>query len=126
MGTGGTLLEVLWGLGLPRRLIRSPRPAGLWLSHGLFSFGMRGPPTAGRRREPGRIRGTMMANTVKVAVTKAVGAVARDLLPRIVAGEMFGPERRVALSLHDEPGAAPAPEEIAAGLRDVGPSVLEE
>ena len=67
-----------------------------------------------------------MTNVVRVAVTKAGGRVARALVPRIAAGEMFGPDRRVALSLLDGPGAAPHRGEIDAMLGGVAASVLEE
>ncbi len=67
-----------------------------------------------------------MAHTVKVAVTKAGGRVARALLPRIAAGEMFGPDRRVALSLLDDPGAPLSSDMVEAELRGVAHSVLEE
>jgi malate dehydrogenase len=40
-----------------------------------------------------------MTDAVKVAVTNGGGRVARALVPRIAAGEMFGPGRRVVLSL---------------------------
>src|SRR2546423_15409256 len=41
--------------------------------------------------------------TVKVAVTGATGQVAYALLPRIAAGEMFGPDTEVDLRLSDIP-----------------------
>src|SRR5256714_10137788 len=41
--------------------------------------------------------------TVKVAVTGATGQVAYALLPRIAAGEMFGPDTEVDLRLADIP-----------------------
>ena len=42
-------------------------------------------------------------NTVRVVVTGATGQVAYALLPRIAAGEMFGPETEVDLRLSDIP-----------------------
>ncbi len=44
-----------------------------------------------------------MARTVKVVVTGATGQVAYALLPRIAAGEMFGPDALVELRLSDIP-----------------------
>ncbi len=44
-----------------------------------------------------------MAKQVKVVVTGATGQVAYALLPRIAAGEMFGPETEVDLRLSDIP-----------------------
>ena len=44
-----------------------------------------------------------MARTVRVVVTGATGQVAYALLPRIAAGEMFGPEVEVDLRLADIP-----------------------
>jgi malate dehydrogenase len=43
------------------------------------------------------------SKTVKVVVTGATGAVAYTLLPRIAAGEMFGPDTEVDLRLADIP-----------------------
>ncbi len=45
----------------------------------------------------------MGARTVRVVVTGATGQVAYALLPRIAAGEMFGPETEVDLRLADIP-----------------------
>lgn len=67
-----------------------------------------------------------MAHTIKVAVTRGGGPVARALLPRVAAGGMFGPERRVDLSLLDGPEGILAAEATAAGAGDLGPSVLDE
>jgi len=44
-----------------------------------------------------------VARTVKVVVTGATGQVAYALLPRIAAGEMFGPDALVELRLSDIP-----------------------
>ncbi|HET8569930.1 MAG TPA: malate dehydrogenase [Candidatus Limnocylindria bacterium] len=44
-----------------------------------------------------------MAKSVKVVVTGATGQVAYTLLPRIAAGEMFGPDTEVDLRLSDIP-----------------------
>jgi len=44
-----------------------------------------------------------MAKTVKVVVTGATGQVSYALLPRIAAGEMFGPDNDVDLRLSDIP-----------------------
>jgi malate dehydrogenase len=44
-----------------------------------------------------------VSNTVKVVVTGATGQVAYTLLPRIAAGEMFGPDTDVDLRLSDIP-----------------------
>jgi len=40
---------------------------------------------------------------VKVVVTGAIGQVAYALLPRIAAGEMFGPDVEIDLRLSDIP-----------------------
>lgn len=45
----------------------------------------------------------MGARTIRVVVTGATGQVAYALLPRIAAGEMFGPEAEVDLRLADIP-----------------------
>ncbi len=45
----------------------------------------------------------MASRTVKVVVTGATGQVAYALLPRIAAGEMFGPDTEVDLRLSDIP-----------------------
>src|SRR5437660_6559583 len=42
-------------------------------------------------------------NSLRVVVTGATGQVAYALLPRIAAGEMFGPETEVDLRLSDIP-----------------------
>ncbi|HUG05925.1 MAG TPA: malate dehydrogenase, partial [Candidatus Limnocylindria bacterium] len=44
-----------------------------------------------------------MSNAVRVVVTGATGQVAYALLPRIAAGEMFGPDTDVDLRLSDIP-----------------------
>jgi malate dehydrogenase len=67
-----------------------------------------------------------MGHTVKVAVTKAGGRVARALLPRTAAGEMFGPGRRVVLSLLDDPACTLSREAAEAELAGVEHSVLED
>ena len=48
-------------------------------------------------------RTTALAEPVRVVVTGATGQVAYALLPRIAAGEMFGPEVEVDLRLADIP-----------------------
>ena len=40
-----------------------------------------------------------MSKLVKVAVTGAAGQIGYSLLPRLVSGEVFGPDTRVALHL---------------------------
>src|SRR5256712_7779311 len=42
-------------------------------------------------------------STIKVVVTGATGQVAYALLPRIAAGEVFGPETEIDLRLSDIP-----------------------
>ena len=42
-------------------------------------------------------------STVRVVVTGATGQVAYALLPRIAAGEMFGPDTGIDLRLSDIP-----------------------
>jgi malate dehydrogenase len=67
-----------------------------------------------------------MTKAIKVAVTKGGGPVALALLPRVAAGEMFGPSRRVAMSLVDRPGSVPLEQVIAGALGGVEPTVLDE
>ena len=52
--------------------------------------------------------GTIMNKTVRVAVTGAAGQIGYALLFRIAAGEMFGPQTGVDLSLIELPAALPA------------------
>ncbi len=54
-----------------------------------------------------------MKDTVHLAVSGATGRVARSLLSRIAAGALFGPERRVALSLLDIPEVLPTLKALA-------------
>src|SRR5437867_13236267 len=44
-----------------------------------------------------------MSNTIRVVVTGSTGQVSYALLPRIAAGEMFGPDVEIDLRLSDIP-----------------------
>jgi len=57
-------------------------------------------------------------NTVKIAVTGAAGQIGYALLFRIAAGEMFGPDTRVELSLLEIPPALPALSGVVMELDD--------
>ena len=60
----------------------------------------------------------MARNTVKVAVTGAAGQIGYALLFRIAAGEMFGPDTDVHLSLLELEGALPALNGVKMELED--------
>ena len=38
-------------------------------------------------------------STVRIAITGAAGQIGYSLLPRIAAGEMFGPQTKISLQL---------------------------
>jgi malate dehydrogenase len=59
-----------------------------------------------------------MARTVKVAVTGAAGQIGYALLPRLVSGEIFGPDTRVALHLLEITPALPALNGVVMELED--------
>lgn len=59
-----------------------------------------------------------MTNTIKVAVTGAAGQIGYSLLFRIAAGELFGPNTKVALHLLEIPQALKALEGVAMELED--------
>src|SRR5881275_3179613 len=44
-----------------------------------------------------------MASPIRVAITGASGQVTYGLLPRVAAGEMFGPDQPVIMQLFDVP-----------------------
>lgn len=59
-----------------------------------------------------------MSTTLRIAVTGAAGQVAYALLPRIVSGEVFGPQTRIILQLLEIPQAMTALEGVAMELWD--------
>lgn len=59
-----------------------------------------------------------MSSTLRIAVTGAAGQVAYALLPRIVSGEVFGPQTRIILQLLEIPQAMTALEGVAMELWD--------
>src|SRR5439155_13393672 len=69
-------------------------------THGSWWRSRPRPSTAAPTR---RISEGSMNKAVKVVVTGATGQVAYALLPRIAAGEMFGPDTEVDLRLSDIP-----------------------
>ena len=46
--------------------------------------------------------------TVRIAITGAAGQIGYSLLPRIAAGEMFGPQTKISLQLLEIPPALDA------------------
>lgn len=67
----------------------------------------------------------MLGQTVNVALSGASGQIAYVLLSRIAAGEMFGPDTRVRLSLLDIPAAIKAAEGVALELQDSAFDLLD-
>ena len=47
-------------------------------------------------------------STIRIAVTGAAGQIGYSLLPRIAAGEMFGPDAKISLQLLEIPPALEA------------------
>jgi malate dehydrogenase len=66
-----------------------------------------------------------MATSIKVAVTGAAGAIGYAILPRIAAGEMFGPDTKVTLQLLELPHAMQALEGVVMELNDCAFPLLE-
>lgn len=59
-----------------------------------------------------------MSKRIKIAVTGAAGQIGYALLFRIAAGEMFGPDTEVSLSLLELEGALPALQGVVMELED--------
>ncbi len=66
-----------------------------------------------------------MATSVKIAVTGAAGAIGYAILPRIAAGEMFGPDTKITLHLLELPFAMKALEGVVMELNDCAFPLLE-
>ena len=64
-------------------------------------------------------------NTIRIAVTGAAGQIGYSLLPRIAAGEMFGPEAKVILQLLEIPPALEALGGVAMELDDCAFPLLD-
>jgi len=67
-----------------------------------------------------------MPSVTTVAVTGAAGQIGYSLLPRIAAGEMFGPDRKIRLQLLEIPPALDALRGVAMELQDCAFPLLEE
>jgi malate dehydrogenase len=67
-----------------------------------------------------------MAKTVRVAVTGAAGQVAYSMLARLASGEVFAPDVKVRLQLHEITPALGALEGVAMELEDCGFPTLAE
>ena len=65
-------------------------------------------------------------NTIRIAVTGAAGQIGYSLLPRIAAGEMFGPDAKVTLQLLEIPPALEALRGVAMELDDCAFPLLDE
>ena len=59
-----------------------------------------------------------MAKPIRVVVTGAAGNVGYALVFRLAAGDVFGPEQQIALSLVEIPAAMPSLEGVALELED--------
>src|SRR3989442_8096448 len=66
-----------------------------------------------------------MSTTVRVVVTGATGQVAYALLPRIAAGEMFGPDTDIDLRLSDIPPMIDKAKGVLMELEDGAYPLLE-
>ena len=65
-------------------------------------------------------------NTIRIAVTGAAGQIGYSLLPRIAAGEMFGPDAKISLQLLEIPPALEALKGVAMELDDCAFPLLED
>jgi len=63
--------------------------------------------------------------TVSIAITGAAGQIGYSLLPRIAAGEMFGPDTKISLHLLEIPPALDALGGVAMELQDCAFPLLE-
>jgi len=64
-------------------------------------------------------------STIRIAVTGAAGQIGYSLLPRIAAGEMFGPNSKIILQLLEIPPALEALKGVAMELDDCAFPLLE-
>ena len=65
-------------------------------------------------------------STIRIAVTGAAGQIGYSLLPRIAAGEMFGPNSKITLQLLEIPPALEALKGVAMELDDCAFPLLED
>ena len=65
-------------------------------------------------------------STIRIAVTGAAGQIGYSLLPRIAAGEMFGPNSKITLQLLEIPAALEALKGVAMELDDCAFPLLED
>ena len=63
--------------------------------------------------------------TVRIAITGAAGQIGYSLLPRIAAGEMFGPQTKISIQLLEIPPALDALGGVAMELQDCAFPLLE-
>ena len=63
--------------------------------------------------------------TVRIAITGAAGQIGYSLLPRIAAGEMFGPQTKISLQLLEIPPALDALGGVAMELQDCAFPLLD-
>jgi len=65
-------------------------------------------------------------STIRIAITGAAGQIGYSLLPRIAAGEMFGPNSKITLQLLEIPPALEALKGVAMELDDCAFPLLED
>ena len=65
-------------------------------------------------------------SSARITVTGAAGQICYSLLPRIAAGEMFGPEMKVSLQLLEIPPALDALKGVAMELQDCAFPLLDD
>ena len=63
---------------------------------------------------------------MNIAITGAAGQIGYSLLPRIAAGEMFGPNTRISLHLLEIPSALDALGGVAMELQDCAFPLLDK
>jgi malate dehydrogenase len=67
-----------------------------------------------------------MASPIRVAITGASGQVTYGLLPRIAAGEMFGPDQPVVMQLFDVPSQIEKVRGVVMELEDMASPLLAD
>lgn len=68
----------------------------------------------------------IMPDLIRVAVTGVAGRVGYSLVFRLIRGEVFGPQQRIALHLLEAPEALRSLEGVAIELEDCGSPLLHE
>ena len=68
----------------------------------------------------------IIMSTIRIAVTGAAGQIGYSLLPRIAAGEMFGPDAKISLQLLEIPPALEALKGVAMELDDCAFPLLDD